>query len=308
MNKEGVLKIVDYELRLRDSQRHGTFDIESSNWETEKASTKLTKDEYKELLKKEDYKLKPLPNKYYHSQKKGIFWAQMHIRGVTPEEYEDFKSKKIALWKAIRKHSMHVDLRCSFTGVKRLLQFVLVENNIESYLKVMKGSVDSETGQVSQGLIVIKPSAMEPSERLKEEEKKEMLLNESGAKTVANLIIESKSYWIAPGQVGATKDKWAYMGAICLGKVESGTMREDFKELFLRSEDENTELWNGRFIFKAFHKPRPLWWVFEAIKTSTPCNPYCEIDSGSFTLLPAERLKHFKKEDYKQWQVRKEEC
>jgi len=252
--------------------KEGSSEIELD--EIEK-STKLGKDEYKELLKTKDYSNRPLDNKYYKFPKKGDFWAQMHIRGVTSEEYEDYQSKKIPLWKAIQKHSMHVDLRCSFTGVKRLLQFVLVENNIESYLKVMKGSVDSNTKQVSKGLIVIKPGAMEPSERLKEEEKKEMLLDESGAKTVANLIIESKSYWIAPGQVGATKDKWAYMGAICLGKVESGTMREDFKELFLHSEGENTELWNGRFIFKAFHKPRPLWWVFEAIKTPTPCNPYC---------------------------------
>ena len=270
-------------------------------------STALPKEKYEEIVN--DYKLKPLPDEYYHSPKKGDFWAQMHIRGVTPEEYDDYKSKKIPLWKAIQNHSMHVDLRCSFPGLERLLQFVLVEDSIDSYIKVMKGAIDSKSGQVSKGLIVIKPSAMEPSERLKKnEEKGEMLLNEAGAKKVANLIIGAKSYWIEPGGIGATKDKWAYMGAIVLGKVESGTMREDFKELFLHAEGTNAELWNGRFIFKAFESPRHLWWTFKAIKTTTPCNPYCEIDSGNFKLLPAERLKHYKKEDYTEWKARKEKC
>jgi len=249
-------------------------------------SVKLSKDEYKELLKKEDYSDKPLPDKYYKLPKS--------------------KSDNIPLWKAIHKHSMHVDLRCSFTGLKRLFQLVLVEDSIDSYLRVMKGSVDPKTNQVSKGLIVIKPSAMEPSERLKE--KKEMLLDEAGAKKVADLIIKSKSYWIKPGEVGATSETYAYMGAIVLGTIESGTMRDDFKELFLHPRGENSELWNGRFIVKAFESPRHLWWTFKAIKTPIPCNPYCEIDSGNFKLLPADRLKHFKKEDYKEHQTRKEEC
>ena len=279
------------------------FDSEN---EIEKAVTKLTKDEYKELLKTKDYSSIPLPDKYYVSPKKGEFWAQMHIRGILPEEYEDYKSKKIPLWKAIRNHSMHVDLRCSFAGLKRLFQMVLVENDIDSYLRVMRGQVDPKTKHVSKGLGIVKPSAMEPSERLKE--KKEMLLDEAGAKKVANLIIELKSYWIKPGEIGATFKTYSYMGAIVLGKVESGTMREDFKELFLHSERENKDLWNGRFIFKAFQKPRPLWWIFEAIKTSTPCNPHCEVDSGNFKLIPAERLKYFKKEDYSKWKDRKEVC
>jgi len=269
-------------------------------------SIKLTKDEYKELLKEKNYSNIPLSDKYYKSPKSGIFWAQMHIRGVLPEEYEDYKSDNIPLWKAIHKHSMHVDLRCSFTGLKRLFQLVLVEDSIDSYLRVMKGSVDPKTNQVSKGLIVIKPSAMEPSERLKE--KKEMLLDEAGAKKVADLIIDSKSYWINPGGIGATSETYAYMGAIVLGRVESGTMRDDFKELFLHPRGENSELWNGRFIVKAFESPRHLWWTFKAIKTPTPCNPYCEIDSGNFKLLPADRLKYFKKEDYKEYQTRKEEC
>ena len=271
-------------------------------------STALSKEEYEEIVK--GYNLKPLPDKYYKSPKEGTFWAQMHCRGITPEEYTDYKSSKIPLWKAIYNHSMHVDLRCSFSGLERLLQFVLVEDSIDSYLRVMKGSVDPKSNQVSKGLIVIKPSAMEPSERLKKdkEEKKEMLLDEAGAKKVASLIIGSKSYWIMPGGIGATKEKYAYMGAIVLGKVESGTMREDFKELFLHAEGTNNDLWNGRFIFKAFEKPRHLWWSFKAIKTTTPCNPYCEIDSGNFKLLPADRLKHYKKEDYTEWKMRTDKC
>ena len=269
-------------------------------------STALFKEEYEEIVK--GYNLKPLPNKYYKSPKKGDFWAQMHIRGVTEEEYKDYKSNKIPLWKAIQNHSMHVDLRCSFPGLERLLQFVLVEDSIDSYIKVMKGAVDSKTGQVSKGLIVIKPSAMEPSERLKKnEEKGEMLLNESGAKKVANLIIGSKSYWIEPGGIGATKEKYAYMGAIVLGKVESGTMREDFKELFLHAEGINSDLWNGRFIFKAFEKPRYLWWLWKAIKTPYPSNPYIEMDQGNFTLLPADRLNKFSKEDYPNFKQREEQ-
>ena len=272
--------------------------------EIEKDNTILTKDEYKDLLKIKDYSNTPLDDKYYQSPRKGEFWAQMHIRGVLPEEYEDYKSKKIPLWKAIRNHSMHVDLRCSFSGLKRLFQLVLVEDSIDSYLKVMKGSIDSKTKQVSKGLIIIKPSAEEPSERLKE--KKEMLLDEAGAKKVADLIIESKSYFIEPGKVGATKDKFGYMGAIVLGKVESGTMREDFKELFLHSEGENKELLNGRFIVKAFKSPS-LWWIFEAIKTPTPCNPYIEMDQGNFELRSADKINKFTKEDYPNFKERKEQ-
>ena len=308
MNKEGLSKLVEWELRNRNlidrnSNEINSKEIDVSNDEVEK-STKLTKDEYKKLLKTKNYSGIPLPDKYYVSSRKGEFWAQMHIRGILPEEYEDYKSNKIPLWKAIRNHSMHVDLRCSFTGLKKLFQIVLVDDSVDSYLKVMKGSINPKTNQVSKGLIVIKKSAEEPSERLKE--KKEMLLDEAGAKKVADLIMESKSYWMKPGQVGATKDKFGYMGTIVLGKVESGTMREDFKELFLHSEGENSELFNGRFIVKAFKNPS-LWWIF---KTKEPfaSNPWCHIDKGDFTLKKSEDIKYHSKEEYPEWSNRKDEC
>ena len=356
MNKEGLSKLIDYELEWRRKQKtdrevilalynkfknqnlsyneiiqriikefldigfdedywkqkiervlfsEGLVD-KKSNVENEiEKATKLTRDEYKELLKTKDYSGIPLDDKYYVSPKKGEFWAQMHIRGILPEEYEDYKSKKIPLWKAIRNHSVHVDLRCSFAGMKRLFQLVLVEDSVDSYLKVMKGSVDSKTKQISKGLIIIKKSAEEPGERLKE--KKEMLLDEAGAKKVANLIIESKSYFTEPGEVGATKDMFGYMGTIVLGDVKSGCMREDYKELFLYSKEGNTELWNGRFVVKAFKKPRMLWWVF---KTKEPfaSNPWCHIDKGNFTLKKSEDIKYHSKEEYSEWSNRKDEC
>lgn len=278
--------------------------------ERNKAVTKLTKTEYKELLKSEDYSGIPLDDKYYHSPKKGEFWAQMHIRGILPEEYENYKSKKIPLWKAIRNHSMHVDLRNKFEDMKSLLQFVIVESDIESYMNVMEGKKDLKTNKTATGLVIIKPSAMEPSERIKE--KKDMLLDEAGAKKVVDLSIESKSYWISPNNIGATKDKYAYMSTICVGNVKSGTMRSDFKEIFFVPDknipDKNQNLFNGRWIFKALKVPNPLWWAFKATKTETPCNPHCEIDSGNFELKPADKLSQLKKEDYNEWQNRKDEC
>jgi len=276
----------------------------------DKATKRLTKEEYKTLIGSGDYKNKPLASEYYSASKSGLFWAQFHCRAILPEDYEKVKSGEMPLWKAIHNHSVHVDIRNSFRGRDFLLQFVLVEDSIESYLRVLRGQVDSDTKQVSKGLIVIKPSAIEPSERMKDTggEKKELLLDERGAKIVADLIIKSKSYWISPGNVGASKDKYAYMGAIVLGRVESGIMREDWKELFFYPQQYNTDLLNGRFIFKAFSKPRPLWWMFKAYKTSDPANPFCEIDSGNFDVLPAERLKYFKKEDYPKWKDRKEYC
>ena len=282
--------------------KEGSHEIELD--EIEK-SAKLTKNEYKELLKTTDYSGIPLPDKYYISPKKGGFFAQMHIRGISPEEYENYKSKKIPLWKAIRNHSMHVDLRCSFAGMKRLFQLVLVEDSVDSYLNVMKGFVNPKTKQVSKGLIIIKPSATEPSERLKE--KKEMLLDEAGAKKVADLIIESKSYFIAPGEVGATKDKFGYMGTIVLGDVRSACMREDYKELFLYPKGENTDLWNGRFVVKAFKKPRMLWWIFKT-KETFASNPWCHVDKGNFALKKSEDIKYHSKEEYPEWQIRKGEC
>ena len=277
--------------------------------EKTKSVTPLCPKEYKELLGSGNFKNKSLPTKYYKNHKVGDFWVQCHIRGISMAEYEDYKSDKIPLWKCFLNHSLHVDWRAKFVGLDRLMQFVLVEDSIDSYLRVMKGEGDPKTKQVGKGLVVIKPSAMEPSDVIKKE-KKEMLLNESDAKKIESLIIKEKSFFIPPGEVGATKNGYGYLGCIAMGTVDAGSMRNDYKETFCKSEigsNENKEIFNGRWIWKAFKEPS-LWWAWEAVKTPEPSNPWIECDQGSYKLKPANQINRFSRKDYPEYKKRIEMC
>ena len=362
MNKEGLSKLVDYELEWRRKQKtdrevilalynkfknqnlsyneiiqriikefldigfdedywkqkiervlfSGGLVDKKSNVENEiEKSVKLTKDEYKELLEKEDFSNRPLPDKYYKNPDYGIFFAQFHFQGISPEEYKRYKEGKIPLWRTLINHSMHVDHRSKFNKRKELLQFVLTEDSIDSYLRVMRGERDPETNNIAKALVIIKPSA-ESKRIIREKEKKDMLLNSDDAKKASEYIIEKSSYWILPGNVGATMDTYSYMATIVTGKVQSGIMRSDYKELFTEPDKslptKNQELFKNRWIFKAFKKPRYLWWCWEAIKTPIGGNPYCECDEGNYVLHPAEKLDKFKKEEYPEWKTRKENC
>lgn len=287
-----------------ESLINSSYDIESFS---EKAVKELTKEDYKLLLKTENFENRPLPDTYYKAQKSAKFFVQAHIRGIRPEEYNNYKEGKTPLWRTFIEHSIHVDWRALFD--KKLLQFVLVEDSLDSYLRVMKGVTDPKTQNVAKGLVIIKPSA-EPKFTMKE--KKELVLKENDAEKIGKYILEKLSYWIEPGDVGSTAYTYAYLGTILMGTAESGVMRPDFKEIFCKPDtempDKNKEFFNGRFIWKAFKEPRPLWWVWQAIKTPYPANSWCECDQGNYVLHPAEQLNKFKKEDYDEWNNRKDKC
>ncbi len=105
---------------------------------------------------------------------------------------------------------------------------------------------------------------------------------------------------------------WAVLVTISIGTVLPGVQRDSFHEYFYYPSPDlpkqNQKLLNGRIIFRAFKKPRPLWWTWMAIKNPYPANPYCEIDRGIYKPIDAEDLKYIDKEDYPEWKERKKDC
>ena len=366
MNKKGLLKIVDLELKNRNSVSKETDrniildlyrklqnqnlsydeilrrmisefkDFDEDYWkhkiervlfsegvadkksddenEIEK-SLKLTKDEYKELLKSKDYSGIPLPDKYYKEQKSGNGFCQWHLRGLEPEEVKEWKGGKWSFTKLIEGHSLHEDIRLTLPSLTKMVQYVVVESNIESYIRMMKGELNPEQRgikNVQKAKIISKPSGEPPKVELKE--MKDMLIDEKGAKLIDKYIIHKQSYIIPAGQVGATKDKDAYMGLVWMGNVSEGVQREDFHEYFFypdtKMPDLNKKMMDGKFVIRCFKgNERPASWViWKATKNSLPLNSWCYIDKGFHYLIPADKVKNFGHESYSEWGSRSKEC
>jgi len=251
----------------------------------------LSIDDYNALLKEGDYRNKALPDRYYVNHKEGDFWSQIHVMGITSNEYKDYKDAKIPLWRTFVNHPMHIDVRAKFE-TDDLMQFVIQEKSLNAYLKVLEGQVDSKTKRVAKGLVVVKSS-----------DSKDLILTTTTAKKIAKYVIESKSQWIGPEEAGASTNGWGFLGTIVTGEISTGIGRSDFKEMFLTPDEtlpsKNKSLLSGRWMLKALDKPEHFWITFKATKDILPANPYEKMDSGDYQLLPASDLKKFNTEDYR---------
>jgi hypothetical protein len=273
-------------------------------------STELCDEEYKALLKTGEFENKPLPPKYYKSPSKGVYVAQVHVIGITQEEHDDYEAGKIPLWKSFVGHSIHVDWRGSFEGREKMLQIVIVESSIDAYLRVLRGEKDKKINNVAKGLMLVEDEKIDFSAYVKA--KKEMILNPTNAKKIAKFVIENKSFFIEPNNPGSTKDAYGYLGCIGYGDVKTGILREDYFELFCVSSSglptKNQAIFNGRWIWKAFKKPRYLWWCWEAATNPNSGNSWLGCDQGNYILESAEDITRFGKEEYPEYKLRLEAC
>ena len=291
--------------------------FETYKREIEKA-VKLTNDTYK-LIRKE---LEPLPNKFYVDRKDGKCFSQWHLRGILPEDYKAFKKGEKSFQEIIIGRSLHQDLRYKLKGLDKLVQYVITESSMESYVRMMKGELNPEqkgAPNVQKAKILSKPSGEPTEEWLKrhtvKSEAKGALIDKKGAKIVDKYIMHNKSYWLKPGQVGSTPYTYAYLGTIWTGEVKEGTSRSDLHELFMYPDknlpNENKELFDGRFIIRCFkgtdNRPN-TWWIWKATTSKFPLNPYCSIDAGFHYLIPAEDVKKIGHAAYSEWTKRKVDC
>lgn len=268
------------------------------------AEGKIPKEIYKEHAKENG----PLPKEFYNDYREGEAFIQTHIRGLEPEEVEEYKKGKITLAELFEGHSIHLDDRMSFSGLKRLVQWVITDNNVESYLRMLKGElVETASGvkNVAKSFALVKPSAEEPGKVKKIEEIKEPSISKKGAKILADLQIVKGSYFIAPGEVGSTAYRYAWMGLIWRGKVKSGIGRKDYHEYFYypgeNLPEKNKELVKGRYVVKAFKRPKGAgnyWQVWKATE-GFPADPIEHRDSGYYVLVPAKDLKAIGRERYR---------
>jgi len=224
-------------------------------------------DEIYEKYAKEN---EPLPKEFYVDQKEGDAWVQSHFIGLLPEDVKDWKSGKKSIVDLIENHRMHNDLRMDL-GLKILIQWVVTQNSVEDYIRTWKGEIDPKTNNTSKGLAIVKPSALlqEPKETKKADENKETLLDRKSSELISKYILKEGSYIIPAGEVGATKDKDAYMALIWKGKVKTGVNRDDIHEYFFTPDKDipsiNQELINGRYIVRCFKlSTGNKWWIFKA--------------------------------------------
>lgn len=257
---------------------------------------KIPKEIYEEYAKENE----PLPKEFYVDPREGRAWMQTHIRGLEPEDVKKYKKKEIGLAKLFEGHSIHLDIRMDF-GLPRLVQWVVTDNTVEDYLQMLRGElVETAAGvkNVAKSFALVKPSAEEPEARIKKIEGiREASISRKGAKTLEDLQIKAKSYFIAPGEVGSSAYKYAWMGLIWMGKVKSGIQRGDYHEYFFYPDADllprNRELLSGRFVVKAFKRPAGkgnYWQIWKATE-GKPADPIEHRDGGHYELIPAEKLK-----------------
>ena len=264
---------------------------------------KIPKEIYKIYAKENE----PLPKEFYNDYREGEAFIQTHIRGLEPEEVEKYKKGNITLAELFEGHSIHIDDRMSFPGLKRLVQWVFTDNNVESYLRMLKGElVETASGvkNVAKSFALVKPSAEEPEKVEKIEGLKEPSISKEGAKILVDLQIVKSSYFIAPGEVGSTNYRYAWMGLIWRGRVKSGIGRKDYHEYFYYPDEnlpeKNKELVKGRYVVKAFKRPGGAgnyWQVWKATE-GYPADTIEHKDSGYYELVPAEELKKIGREHY----------
>jgi hypothetical protein len=264
---------------------------------------------YKELAKENE----PLPSKLYIDPKVGKGWAQMHFRGIEPEQYKQVKSGKLPLWKALEGQSVHIDLRIDFPGMEKLVQYVITESDIQSMFKMLKGEKRETQGgvmNVQHSMVVSKPSGEPPESYGKLFSKPQPessnpkdyspSINEEGAKMADELILHDGSYWIKPGGIGATKNTYAYMALIWQGTVKTGTERHDLHELFMSKEKAKDDFFDGKFVIKCLKGPeKARWEIWEAITKPIPMCSITHSDIGYHYLIPASKVKGFGREYYR---------
>ena len=261
----------------------------------------------KKIYEKYAKKNEPLPQEFYVDYREGRAWMQTHIRGLEPEEVEKYKKGKISLAELFEKHSIHIDLRMNL-GLEKLIQWVITDNDVESYFKMLKGELVETAGgekNVAKSMAIVKPSAEEPQGEIKKaKELKEPAITESGAKLLEKYQIKEGSYLIPPGEVGTTPYRWAWMGLIWTGKVKAGVQREDYHEYFFYPDDSlpklNKELLNGMFVIRAFKRQggKGAYWQIWKSTEGMPADPVKHKDRGHYYPIPAEKLKHIGREHY----------
>ena len=236
----------------------------------------------------------PLPKNLYVDYEDGKAWSQFHISGIEADEVKAYNDGHISLAKLLLDHTIHCDLRMKFGD--KFIQWTISQDNISNYLAILLGKVNPETEKISKGLAIVEL-------RKEELEDSEHLIDDGDAELLEELIIVDKSYFIEPGEVGATVDRFAFMGTIWIGKVKSGIQREDCHEYFLYSDnelsDKNKELFNGRFLFKCFETEENKFWnVWKC--NSIPMDSIAHSDIGYYYPVKAIEVDKFGNEDYKE--------
>ena len=238
--------------------------------------------------------------------------SQMHIRGILPEDKEAYDKGKKSFEEIIIGHSLHQDFRIVFQGLSKFVEWVFLEDSMESYFRFNLGKRDPKTGNVAKCLAIVKPSAEEPRGEIEKASEDKMLITEKDAKLIEKYALHEHDVWLAPGDVGATWRGWGVLVTITIGVAQPGIQRPDLHEYFYYPSPDlpkiNQKLLNGRIIVKAFKKPRPLWWAWLAVRDPRPMSPWCHVDQGEYYPIKAEKLKYFSKEDYPEWRKREVDC
>jgi len=272
---------------------------------------RIPKKIYNELAKE---KL-PLPKMLYTDQKKGKAWAQIHLRGIDPEDYEKVKSGKMKLWESFLGNSVHIDLRIDYDGLEKLVQYVITENDIQSMVRMMKGEKRETAGgvmNVQHSKVVSKPSGEPPDESPEKFYKVDPessqpseytpSIDEEGAKLAESLDLGESSYWIEPGGIGATKNTYSYMMHIWSGEVITGCQRHDLHELFMYKKEGKSDIYDGKFIIKCLqdNEGTSRWEIWKAISDSRPMDSIQHSDISYHYLVPSDKVDGFGREDYRE--------
>ena len=263
---------------------------------------KIPKPIYQEYTKAGE----PLPKEFYTDYQEGVAWAQTHIRGLEPDEVKKYKKEQLSLAELMEDHSIHVDLRMDL-GKDKLIQWVILDNDIPSYTRYLKGELRETAGgkNVQHSMAVVKPSAEEPQKLQKAGEEREIRsISAEGAKALAEIQMISGSYFIPPGGIGATAYTYSWMGLIWKGTVKSGIQRKDYHEYFLYPDSglpgRNKGFFDGRFVFKCLKRDKggARWETWKATSEPLPQDPVEHKDGGYYYPVKAEEVKSFGRESY----------
>lgn len=252
---------------------------------------KIPEEIYEEIAKENQ----PLPKILYIDPREGDAWAQFHIRGITPEEYEGYIKGKYDLADIFVGHSVHIDLRMNL-GLKKLVQWVITDNDIPSFIRMLYGKKRKTKGgvmNVQHSLTIVKPSAEPPETSLKANKYGEMAIDEKGAKILADLILEDYSYWIEPGEVGCvsandlvlTIDGYKYVRELKEGDLVytgSGTFKRITK-IWDRGIVHRREIIKPQFGFCTYFFSHNIY-TKDGIKQSS------EITTGDYLLVPKPKF------------------
>lgn len=241
---------------------------------------KIPEDVFKELAKNDE----PLPKNLYVDYKEGVAWSQFHIDGFDQEDVDNYNDGKITLAKLIEGHKVHCDLRMKFDS--NIIQWVSNDNPL-SY-------IDTSFGKVNDNNIV-------KSLVISELNDEETIISEDDAESLSKIIVMDKSYFIEPGEVGTTNDKFALMGTIWEGKAKAGVQRPDMHEYFLYPNNdlpkENKELFDGKFITRCFEVEGDKFWNMWKCNNKS-MDSIAHADTGDYYPVRANDINKFGHEAY----------